>query len=521
MNGMALLPLVVLLAAAPTWRAEVLSDAPEVRSVAIAHLHAKGRAGLYAIQNLVETSTDDADRVRAVRALGELRDPEAEWELRIQLKQPSPHVVAAAVHAVQLLKLPGVAHAVAEKVGDPDAELCEALGEAARLYPAIAENAQVALDGDESRQLAGLRVLNAAGLTIPSIVASRLATSPLAEVRLAAAESLRASDPDAAMKIVVDLLPGPLADEAVDALGRIATPKAMLLLKDLLEQQQPTTHVLTALARSAAGERILIKRRAALQAEVALAVAIDAAIEAQPRTPDLLHELLSDSDDVVANTAALHLGQHPAGVAALQTCLEHLAPEASHCAVGLAGSPGASAEVERALQSLDPGVRALMVAALGETSNKPFLAVLVQMTTDPSPDVRVALATCAGRLGPRGSEILMTLVHDGQPNVRTAAARELVADLPVEGLKLLASEAVGDPALRVPLFAVLGRLPIKDALHLVRASLQDPSVPERRQAMLAMAQFRDVEAVNVLMDSAAKETDPGLRELAYSMLANQ
>jgi len=505
----------------PSWRAEVLSDAPEVRSAALAHLHAKGRAGLYAIQNLVEASTDTADRVRAVRALGELKDPEAEWELRLQLKQASPHVVAAAVHAMQLLRLPGVAHALADKVGDPDAELCEALGEAARLYPVIAESAQVALDGDESRQLAGLRVLNAAGSTIPMIVANRLATSPLAEVRLAAAESLRASDPEAAIKIMVELLPGPLADEAVDALGRIATPKALLLLKGLLDLPQPTTRVLSALARSADGERILIRRRASLQADAALAVAIDAAIEAQARTPDLLAELLADSDDVVANTAALHLAQHPAGVAALQTCLDHLAPQASHCAVGLAGSPGASAEVERALQSLDPAIRALMVAGLGETSNQPFLALLAQMTADPSPDVRVALATTAGRLGPRGIDILMALVHDGQASVRTAAARELVSDLPVEGLRTLASEAVGDPALRGPLFAVIGRLPIKDGIRLVRASLQDPSVPERRQAMLAMAQFRDVEAVNALMDSAATETDPALRELAYSMLANQ
>ncbi len=521
MNVMTSLPLLLLLASVPSWRAEVLSDSPEVRSAALAHLHAKGRAGLYAIQNLVETSTDDADRVRALRALGELRDPEAEWELRAQLKQASPHVVAAAVHAMRVLRLPGVAHALAEKVGDPDAELCEALGDAARFYPAIAESARTALEGDESRQLAGLRVLNAAGLALPPAVASRLVASPLAEVRLAAAESLGSSDPEAAMKVVIDLLPGPLADEATDALGRMATPRALVALKGLLDAPQPATHVLTALARSAAGERILIRRRASLQAEAALAVAIDAAIEAQPRTPDLLLELLSDSDDVVANSAALHLGQHAAGVAALQTCLEHLAPQASHCAIGLAGSPGASAQVQRAFQSLDPAIRALMVAGLGETSSQPFLAALTQMTSDPSPDVRVALAGAAGRLGRRGSDILMTLVHDGQANVRTAAAHELVSDLPVDGLRSLAAEAVGDPALRAPLFSVLPRLPIKDAIRLVRASLQDPSVPERRQAMLAMAQFRDVEAVNALMDSAASETDPALRELAYSMLANQ
>ena len=311
-----------------------------------------------------------------------------------------------------------------------------------------------------------------------------------------------------------------MADEAVDALGKLASPKAEALLEGLLDHSQSETHVLAALARSASGERVLIKRRALLQADAKRAMAIDAAIEAQPRTPELLRELLADPDDVVADAAALHLGQHAAGVAALETCLSRLAPQASHCAVGLAGSPAASPEVTRALQSLDPSIRALMVAGLRETSNQPFLGQLSQMTSDPSPEVRIALAASAGRLGPRGMEILhVTLVHDGQPSVRTAASRELVSELPVDRLSTLAAEAVGDPAIRGAMFSALGRLPFKDSRRLLRASLQDPSAPERRQAMLALAQFHDPEAVNVLMDSAASETDPALRELAYSVLA--
>jgi HEAT repeat protein len=231
MKGMPSLPLLLVLtlvrlASAPAWRADVLSDNPDVRAAALSHLHAKGRAGLYAIQNLVEGSAEDADRVRAVRALGELGDSEAEWELRLQLKQASPHVVAAAVHAMQKLKLPGVAHALAERVGDSDSELCDALGEAAHLYPAIAESARAALDGDESHQLSGLRILSAAGLTIPPAVASALAASPLAEVRLAAAENMGAANPEAALKTIADLLSGPMSDEAVDALGKLASPKA-------------------------------------------------------------------------------------------------------------------------------------------------------------------------------------------------------------------------------------------------------------------------------------------------------
>ena len=101
---------------------------------------------------------------------------------------------------MQKLKLPGVARALAERVGDSDSELCDALGEAARLYPAIAESARAALYGDESHQLSGLRILSAAGLPIPAAVASALSASPLAEVRLAAAASMGATNPDAGLE---------------------------------------------------------------------------------------------------------------------------------------------------------------------------------------------------------------------------------------------------------------------------------------------------------------------------------
>src|SRR5581483_10023876 len=97
-DGMTLVPFLIVLAGAPSWRDEILSDDSQVRTPALAHLHARGRAGLYQVQSLVESSADPAVRARALRALGELGDADAEWELRLQLKQASPQVAAAAVH---------------------------------------------------------------------------------------------------------------------------------------------------------------------------------------------------------------------------------------------------------------------------------------------------------------------------------------------------------------------------------------------------------------------------------------
>jgi len=525
MASLPLLSLLVLLAAAPAWHQEVLSDQAEVRASALSHLHARGRSGLYAMQGLVEASDDPSTRARAVRALGELGDPEAEWELRLQLKQSSPHVIAAVVRAAQRLNLPGLARAVADKVGDPDPELCEALAVAAPLYPAIAQNAREALEGNGPRQLAGLRVLRAAGLPVPEPLARRLSASPLAEVRLAAAESLAAADSEAAVQTIAALLSGPVADRAIEALGTIGTPPALSLLEGLLGRADLAAPVLAALARSAAGERILIKRRSALSPGTSDVAAIDAAIAAQPRTPELLLELLGDPEAQVADAAAATLGRSPTGRAALESCLERLSAQASgqasHCAAGLAASPEASAEIARALESLEPAVRASMVTGLGANDRHAAIEMLGRMATDPSPEVRVALATAAGRLGDRGVDLLMTLVRDSQPVVRSAAAVQLIAVIPADRLRVLASEAVADPAVRAPMFKALDRLPIHDSLRILRASLQDPDGSERRQALLALAQFHVPEAINVLMDSAARETDPALRELAYSMLANQ
>ncbi len=514
--------LLTLLAGVPAWRAEILSDDPQVRSTALAKLRARGRTGLYLVQDVVEKAADSKERALAIRALGELGDPVAEWELRLQLKQPSPHVRSAVVEAATRLHLQGLTRTLAEQVGDPDPELCSSLGAAAKLFPPIAAHARTALGSEKGdEQLAGLRVLGAAGLPLEDDVARKLVGSTRPEVRLAAAVALAARDPDASVDVLAGLIPGPEETHAIEALGKLATPHAFQRLQALVGQPTRAQAALTAIASSAAGERVLLWRRSAAGLPKGDAAAIDAALDGQPHTPEWLVKLLSDPDETLAQAAAARLAAHPDGVTALSHCLEALSPEAKRCAAGLAGSPLAAAEVKHALRSSEAHVRLLMVGALATAAATPSLEVLAPLANDSSEDVRATLAAALGRLEAGGIPLLSSLARDGDPGVRKAAATELVRLLPADQLHAFATEALTDPPVRSAVLSAAARLSTADAVHLLIADLSAPEAPERRQAMTLLARYHAPEATNALMDSAAKDTDPVLREYALTLLGNQ
>ena len=161
---------------------------------------------------------------------------------------------------------------------------------------------------------------------------------------------------------------------------------------------------------------------------------IDGLVDPQPRTPEVLLAMLVDSDASVARYAAARLGQRPAGVAALAHCAEFNAAEAERCAGGLAASNAATAEVHHALTHPDAGVRARMLGALAQAPSAPTLEELEGLETDPVPDVRAAVATALGRVGPGAVPRLSALLEDHEPSVRTAAAAELMRLLPPEKL---------------------------------------------------------------------------------------
>ena len=64
----------------------------------------------------------------------------------------------------------------------------------------------------------------------------------------------------------------------------------------------------------------------------------------------------------------------------------------------------------------------------------------------------------------------------------------------------------------------LGRVDDWVAIKFLLTSLHDPSARERRQAIGLLAKYREPQAVNALMDSAASDADPENRDYAVQVL---
>ncbi|HUB10263.1 MAG TPA: hypothetical protein VMB50_24880, partial [Myxococcales bacterium] len=295
--------LLALSLAASSWQANVLSDDPAVRASELAHFRAKGRAGLYALQDLVNRAADPAERARAIRALGELGNPDAEWALYLELKQSTPGVAAAAIRAVTALRLVKLQSAVAAHVGDPNENLTAALGESAELFPKVIEAARSRLvEPRPEAQLAALRIFAAAHAAVPESDARRLLASPRPEISLLAAEALAATDAAAAEAVEAKLAagPDPLGSRAAFDLAKLGTPEASEALEALARTPACPERAVTALASTAGALPVLISLRAN---ESSLRPLIDRTLSRHPPAVAVLLAVAGGSDDGMAAAA--------------------------------------------------------------------------------------------------------------------------------------------------------------------------------------------------------------------------
>ncbi len=518
MGMTAALALLSLTLAAPSWKAELLSDDAAVRAPALARLRAKGRPGLYALQDLVARAAEPNERAKAVRALGALGNPDAEWALRGELKQP-PVVAAAAVRAVVALRLTRLRNLVVARVGEADPDLAAALGESAALFPAVTDAARALLsDARPVAQLAGLRILSAAGEIPSEADARRLAASPLPEAALLAAELLAPSDPQAAEAVYAQLAvgPEPLAARAARDLVKLGTPGSLAALEALARTPGSAERAVAALAASPQGLTHLLVLRAA---DPSLQAIVDRSLAGHPPAVADLRVVVSAADDRASRMAVALLAGREDGVAALDACLRAQGPDARRCATGLTG-PLAAKVLERALDSVDEQVRALAAWARASADEKPCLDALGPLAVDPSPSVRAAAALGLGRLGPAGVPLLRVLVHDRVDRVRSAAAGQLAEILPGGELAELVRRTVDDDAIRPELLPALARLPSDAAVTLLIEDLRRGNVAERRQAVAQLARFNDPRAYDALMEIASRDPDADARRMAARILGN-
>ncbi len=512
----------LLLASASGWKADILSDDPAVRGSVVARLHAKGRPGLFAVQDLVTHAPDLEARVRAVRALGELGDPDAEWALRAELRRPEPEVVAAAARAAAALRLDGLSKLLAARVGDPDAGLCAALGAAVSVFPSVAAAAHAAAANTSPQiQLAGLRVLAGAGVPVTADEARAALRSPLPEARLIAAQALAPIDPaasDAALEglaVVTD----PVGAEAAMRMARLGRPGLLRDLERLAAGKSAmlATRAIDALAGSPTGLAALLRLRAETPA---LAAEVDRAFGRRPPTTADLLAVLGDGGLDAAESAGKLLSTRADGLAALGHCLETLSPGADRCATGLAGGPGGAAVLDRALGSVDANVRRLAAWAIASSPIAPPLRVLSGLSLDPAPAVRAAAALGLGRRGAEGKPLLSVLVEDPDHEVRAAAAEQLAELLGPDELVRLVARSLDDDAVRPALIPALARLPSHAALSLILAELRRGNSVERRMAVEELSRFNDPAAFDALMQVASRDPDPGTRRRAAEILGN-
>ena len=289
-----------------------------------------------------------------------------------------------------------------------------------------------------------------------------------------------------------------VADEALAALGRIATPEAAQTLRQSVSAGPADARVAAAHACLTCGERL------ATLGQTAEAAAVYDAVR-QADVPKNLRAAAA-SGAVQARQAA--------GVPLLAELLKSEEPALFEAAIRISRRlPGN--EVTQALlaQATNPTAtrRAQVIAALGDRNDPAVLPAVVAAATSDSPAVRLAAILALGQLG-NASVVPLLFDAAGDPNPELAkAAIESLTKLPREGVDaaIVARLDQGSPASRAVTMEVAGLRAIGAAAPAVRKAVADPSSETRLRAIRALGRIASLEDLPVLTAqlSAAKTND--------------
>ena len=245
---------------------------------------------------------------------------------------------------------------------------------------------------------------------------------------------------------------------------------------------------------------------------------------------ELLLERLGDPSWRV-RAAAVERIAAPGGAAALPRLVEALsggasagAREAAAVALARLGVQAVPPLLER-LGAPGADLRQAAAAVLGVIADRRAAAPLAALLADPDPNVRAAAAEALGRVG--GGEAIDALraaVGSEDATLELTALEALVrlgAGLPaarVEGL-------LGDRALRLPAYRLIGASDDPEVLALLPRGLAEPSRSAREAALAALGQQRSRRtpgALAPLLEAvrAAAARDPGLADAWAGSLAS-
>ncbi len=453
---------------------------PTVRTAAVVAL---GRLGGTEADVVLFDRTNDPEtpvRLAAVRVLGTLGDPRSVFALLGALQDPVPEVRVAAVRALGALRDPRAVRGIVGLLHDPTPEV------------ASAAVAALAALGPEARDAAE-------------------ALSPIA------LRTSRDGDPRTR---------GPLAREALAALGRVGGPVARDTLLQALHRTADPNEARTA---AAALESLGPDARAGL---LRLFPQLS-----DPRRLDVIPVLGRLGGDDAARTLVTWLDGAPAlpfhrdaalralGDTRSDVALHHLlrALPASLCAEPPPRPDGPIAAALAALLALSERPEALPSLAID-----PLAEALARCDGAHTPH-RAALATLLGRTGdPRAAAILGPLLDDPAAPVRAVGVQALAA-LPGPASPLLL-RALGDhdPTVRAHSLQGLARHADPDTARALGARLRDPAPLDRAGTARALGQMAAAlgpthpEAARTAVDtllSLVEGSGPGLRSALLDALA--
>jgi len=212
---------------------------------------------------------------------------------------------------------------------------------------------------------------------------------------------------------------------------------------------------------------------------------------------------------------------HPATEEFVRDLRSSIAAVRRHAAASLGRAGGATAPpaLVEALRDPDKGVRREAAKALGLIKAPVAATPLVEALRDDDANVRACAAYALGEIqDPKAADALLGALRDPEWCVRDQAAWAL--------------REIRDPKIIAPLVAAL-REPDADAAHVLwtlrraggqqaiaplAALLDDPAVETRMRALRALAEIRDGDTVPPLL-AALKDSDPGIRRRAVEELS--
>ncbi len=305
-----------------------------------------------------------------------------------------------------------------------------------------------------------------------------------------------------------------VAEAAVDALGKIGGPAAAEALRRSAVEAPPARRAmvadallkcadgLMAVGDTAEAQSIYRSLLAPANPEhVRIAAFVGLASCARAEQTELLLDALSSDD------AALHSA-------------------AARCIRILGDSKLAKSVAER-LTTFRPAVQAQLINALRDLGAAEAVPALANAVSSTDPEVRLAAVRALGRLGGASTYPALMQALRASPSeserqeiesalVRVCRRAESASGALPFGLSDLSAESAPT---RSSLLHVLGMLGDAQSLHLLRASLQDPSADTRLAAIRALSEWPDGTPMGDLLAVARSSNDATEKALALGGIA--